>query len=213
MKAIAVYQFYFPYVLPRANDWPAEPIGFSFPGFTVGLHPRSVDEDLFPHEIDKTLSSMVLNLARISAPTGSNVLRVSDRCHDRIEVRVHGTLNDQNDAQHRDIQETFRDIAIQACKIFLDHCRVIARTPFVDGVQRHYRIEDGNFYVLTAHTITWFNGENGSFLPAYEGGVNGAASSGAVGSPERGSATFAEIKTSLQSGVDPRLSTSLIVDA
>jgi hypothetical protein len=83
----------------------------------------------------------------------------------------------------------------------------------VVGVERHYRIEDGRFYLLTPHTITWFNGDDGSFLPAYEGNVNGAASSGAVRSPESGSANFALLQQSLQSGEYPSLPRSLITDA
>jgi hypothetical protein len=213
VKAIAVFQFYFPYVLPRADDWPTEHIGFQFPNFTVGIHPRSLSEELFPHGIDKTLSSMTLTLARISLPTGMSALTVRDRCHDRIEVRVHGELADSSDAKLEDVQEAFRDVAIRACNAFLNHCRVIARTPFVAGVERHYRIEDGRFYVLTPHTITWFNGEDGSFLPAYEGDVNGAASSGAVRSPESGSASMSLIQQSFQSGEQPSLPRSLIVDA
>jgi hypothetical protein len=213
MKAIAVFQFYFSYFLPRESDWPTGHIRFRFPNFTVGIHPRNADEDLFPQEIDKTLSSMTLGLTRISLPTGASIVRVADRYLDRMEARVHGSLRDSSDAQKPDVQEEFRDVAIRACNAFLDHCRVIARSPSVIGVQRRYRIEDGNFCVLTPHTITWFNGEDGSFLAAYEGGVNGAASSGAVGSPESGSASFALIRTSLQSGSEPRLSASLIVDA
>lgn len=178
MKAIAVFQFYFPYVLPRADDWPTEHIGFEFRDYAVGLHPRNPDEELFPHEIDRTLSTMSLTLSRISLPMGLTSLTVRERCHDRMEVRVHGELDSPGDAKRDDIQEEFRSVAVSACNIFLNHCRVAARSPFVVGVERHYRIEDGRYYVLTPHTITWFNGDDGSFLPAYAGDVNGVASSG-----------------------------------
>src|SRR5919109_5506883 len=176
MKTVVVFQFYFPYVLPRADDWPSGHIGFQFPEFTVGLHPRNPDEELFPHEIDQTLSTVSLSLTRLSLPTGLTSLTVRERCHDRIEVRVHGEIDSPSDAKREAIQEKFRDIAVRACNVFLNHCRVVARSPFVIGVERNYRIEDGRFYILTPHTITWFSGEDGSFLPAYEGDVNGAAS-------------------------------------
>src|SRR5437870_6263407 len=157
MKAIAVFQFYFPYVLPRAEDWPNEHIRFEFRDNMVDLHPRSVDEELFPHEIDKTLSTMALTLSRISLPTGLTSLTVRERCQDRIEVRVHGEMDSTGDATREDIHEKFRSVAVNACNIFLNHCRVAARSPFVAGVERHYRIEDGHYYLLTPHTITWFN--------------------------------------------------------
>ncbi len=156
---------------------------------------------------------MTLTLARISHPIGMSTLTVRDRCHDRIEVRVHGELVDSGDAKREDVQEVFRDVAIRSCNAFLNHCRVVARTPFVAGVERHYRIEDGQFYVLTPHTVTWFNGEDGSFLPAYEGNVNGAASSGVVRSPESGSASMSLLQQSFQLGEQPSLPRSLIIDA
>ncbi len=213
MKAIAVFQFYFPYVLPRAEDWPTEHIRFEFSNNMVDLRPRRVDEELFPHEIDKTLSTMALTLSRVSLPTGLTSLTVRERCHDRIEVRLHGELELPSDAKRDDIQEKFRDLAVNACNIFLNHCRVAARSPFVVGVERHYRIEDSRYYLLTPHTITWFNGDDGSFLPAYAGDVNAAASSGAVRSPESGSVSFALLQQSLRAGEHPSLPRSLIVDA
>jgi hypothetical protein len=213
MKAIAVFQFYFPYVLPRADDWPRDPIGFQFPNYVVGLHPRNPDEELFPHEIDQTLSTMALTLSRISLPTGLTSLTVAERCHDRIEVRVHGELESPGDAKRDDIQEQFLSAAVNASNIFLSHCRVVARSPFVVGVERHYRIEDGQYYLLTPHTITWFNGDDGNFLPVYEGNVNGRASSGALRSPESGSANFDALNQSIQAGEYPSLPHSLIVDA
>lgn len=200
-------------MLPRADDWPLGHIGFQFPEFKVGLHPRNPDEELFPHEIDKTLSTVSLTLSRVSLPTGLTSLTVRDRCHDRIEVRVHGEIDSPGDAKGDDVQEKFRDVAVRACNVFLNHCRVTARSPFVVGVERQYRIEDGRFIMLTPHTITWFNGEDGSFLPAYEGDVNAALSSGAVRSPESGTTSFAALQQSLQAGEHPNLPRSLIVDA
>jgi hypothetical protein len=213
MKVIAIFQFYFPYVLPRADDWPSGHIGFKYPDFMVGLHPRNPDEALFPYDIDKTLSTMSLSLARISPPTGLTSLTVQERCHDRIEVRVHGDIDSPNDAKMENIKEKFLDIAIHACNTFLNHCRVAARSPFVIGLERNYRIEDGRFYILTPYTTSWFCEEDGSLLPAYEGNVNGDASSGGVRSPESGVTSFAVIEQSLQACEYPNLPQSLIVDA
>jgi hypothetical protein len=212
MKAIAVYQFYFPYVLPRADDWPTEYIGFKFPNFRVGLRPRNPHEKLFPHEIDETLSSMTLKLTRISPPMGGSAISVRDRCFDRIEARVDGDLVDSSGAKRQDVQEAFRNAAITVCNAFLNHCRVIAMSAFVRGVEQEYRIEDGKFYVQTPHTITWFNGEDGGFLPAY-GDANACATAGAVRSPESGSVSINAIYRSLESGEQPSLPRSLIVDA
>jgi len=70
-----------------------------------------------------------------------------------------------------------------------------------------------SFFFVLFHTITWFNGDDGSFLPAYAGDVNAAASSGAVRSPESGSVSFALLQQSLRAGEHPSLPRSLIVDA
>lgn len=213
MKAVAIFQFYFPYVFPRALDWVERFLGFNFDDFHVVVHPRDPNEKLFPHEIDDTLSTMRLTLSRVSLPTGVVSLAVRERSLDRIEVRVHGELVSPDDAKRVDIQQSFMEVAIRACNLFLDHCRVAARAPFLAGVERHYRPEDDQYYVLTPHSVTWFNEEDGQPVPAYRGDVNGAASSGAIRSPERGSVTMARIEQSFQAGEQPSLPLSLLVDA
>ncbi len=213
MKAIVVFQFYFPYVLPRANDWPTEPFAFKYPDFTVALHPRNPDEELFPEDIDKTLSTMEVNLSRISLPTSATTTRVRDRCRDRIEVRVHGELASRDDTKREQTQDAFLAAAIQACNLFLAHCRVAGRAPFVTGIEREYRLQDERYYVLTPHTVSWFSGEDGKHLPAYEGEVNGYASSGAIRAPEREGVSFASIRQTLEAGEQPSVAVSLLVDA
>src|SRR6476620_11857970 len=92
MKATIVFQFYLSYILPRGDDWPTNPIGIQLPDFIVLLRPRSLEEELFPETIDKTLSTMALSLRRVSLPQASGAMVVRDRCYDRIEVRVDGEL-------------------------------------------------------------------------------------------------------------------------
>ncbi len=121
MRAIAVFQFYFPYVLPRAPDWPEAPISFTFPGWTVSVLPRGLNEELFPQDIDKTLSTMSLSLARVTAPTSAVSITVRDRCHDRVEVQVHGEVGSPEDVTRADTQAGFMGVAILACNAFLEH--------------------------------------------------------------------------------------------
>jgi hypothetical protein len=61
-----------------------------------------------------TLSTMSLSLARVSPPTRLTSLTVRERCHDRIEVRVHGEIGSPGDAKREDIQAEFRGIAVRA---------------------------------------------------------------------------------------------------
>jgi hypothetical protein len=103
--------------------------------------------------------------------------------------------------------------AIQAANLFLDHCRLIAHSPFVLGIQRHFRLQDQRFYVLTPRTVAWFDGVTGERLPVFDGDVNGQIASGAIPSPERGAATMQAIHTSIRNGPLPDLAKTLILDA
>lgn len=213
MKVIALIQFYLDYVLPRADDWDGPQVPFQLQEFVVTVHPRSPDEDLFPHEIDRTLSTMSLSLVRLNLPTGRTRLLVSDRCHDRVEVRVEGRISESELVRSSEAQSTFLQTAVKCCNVFLNHCRVTSRSPFVHGIERHYKPEEHRYYILTPHTISWFDGESGEPLAIYEGGVNASASSGALLSPERGGVSIAQVAASLKAGIDPNLPLSFLLDA
>lgn len=213
VKVIAVYQFYFPYVLPRGEDWSSQPFGVDLGRFVVGIHPRTSDELLFPDAIDKTLSSMELHLERVEPPTSRMRTSVADRALDRIQVRVDSDLSSTDEAQQSKVQDQFLEAAIRACNLFLEHCRIIARSPFVTGVERHYHLKTQRYIVLTPYTVTWFEGEKGKGLPVYPGNVNGQASSGAIASPERGTASMQAIFESMQRSREPSLPLALLLDA
>lgn len=213
MKVIALIQFYLDYVLPRANDWDGPQVPFQFQEFIVTVHPRDPHEELFLHEIDQTLSTMSLSLVRLNLPTGRTQLLVRDRCHDRVEVRVEGTISPPQLVQDFETQTAFLQAAVKCCNVFLGHCRVASRSPFVHGIKRHYKPEEDQHYILTPHTISWFNGENGQPLPIFEGEVNASASSGALQSPERERVSIAQVAASLKAGIEPNLPLSFLVDA
>lgn len=213
MKIIAQFQFYLQYVLPRGDDWQNTGVAFSFPNFVVKVRPRNLEEELFPNEIDKTLSTMQLTLVRISLPTGSLSRIVKDTSFDRLEAIVEGEINSKEEMRNVEIQAAYREVAVRACNIFINHCRVVSQSLFMTGIEEHYRLQDRKYYVLIPHTISWFDGETGIGLPAYEGGVNAAAGSGAIQSPERGSVTMVSIQQSLSKGKDPNLIDSLLLDA
>jgi len=213
MRVVAIVQFYFSYVLPRAEDWDSHSLEFQLPEFRVLVRPRTSDEALFPCEIDRTLSSMRLSLTRVTPPIGETSLTVRERCHDRIEARVEGSISSPQAIKEPSVQEPFLLAAVKCCNIFLNHCRTICRSPFIRGIERHYRLEDQQYYILVPHSITWFDGETGGGLPAYDGGVNACAKSGSVLSPERSAVTWTQILGSFREGQEPDLARSLLVDA
>nr|MDQ3819366.1 hypothetical protein [Acidobacteriota bacterium] len=135
MKALALYQFYLPYVLPRAPDW-TTPIAINFPNFRVLIKPRAVDAELFPNEIDKTLSELTISLPRASLPTGGMTVGVRDRCIDRIEVQVEREIASPEFAKKEKVHDAFWGTAVHACNIFLNHCRVVARVPLITLIRR-----------------------------------------------------------------------------
>jgi len=162
MKAIALFQFCFPYVLPRHNDWLGRRVGFQFPSFLVKVRPRDLEEELFPNDIDKTLSKIQVGLSRISLPTSSTTRDVRDLCLDRIEVIVEGEVSSKEDVKRSEVQASYKRVAIRGCNVFINHCRVTSQSPFVVGVEEHYRLQDGKYYTLTPHSISWFEGEYGA---------------------------------------------------
>jgi len=195
MKIKALIQFYLPYVLPRMADWDGKSIGLSFTNtnFSVIVRPRNSDEELFPHLIDKTLSGMELMGESLALPGAKFSSKVRDRSLDRIETTVEAEIEKLN---AESIEEKFVDHGIEACNVFLSHCRVLTHTPFIHGVERNYRKEDRRFYVLWPRTIAWFNGESGSSLPFYPAEnpkVNETAIIGAIRSPETGAISFRSI--------------------
>jgi hypothetical protein len=215
MKAVARFHFYFAFIIPRGVDWPSTFIRLEFPDLakTVMLRPRPLDEDLFPDDIDRTLSGLTFSMERLSQPTGSMKLIVRDRYLDRVEARVEGEVASWGDVASPTVQESFESVAIRATNSFLEHCRVLAGTPFVTGVERHFRLQDRRYYVLNPRTITWFRGDTGAPLPAYGGGVNGTMSSGAIRSPESGQIPLRALKDSLSRDELPPLELSLLMDA
>jgi hypothetical protein len=129
-----------------------------------------------------------------------------------MQVSVEGEAH-FDDASRLQIEQRFKQVAVKAANVFLDHCRVVANEPFIRGVEERYGIKDGRQFIMNPHTITWFDGTTGERYPFYEGKVNASASSGAVGSPVRGSASMADIIRSLQVSQNPDLASSLLLDA
>jgi hypothetical protein len=207
MKLTAVIRFYLPYVLPRSSDWDRRSIAFKMKTVVAKVKPRGLGEDLFVDDVDKTLSTMTVGLARIAAPQSSVTLRIRDFCFDRIDIFVEGTIETAGDAE----ESRFLEAAVQAANSFL--CRVITSSLFITGVEEHYRVEDCRRYFLTPRTITWFDSATGDRFPFYKGGVNSCAMSGAIRSPERGSVTMADLAKSIQRSMEPDIRYSLLVDA
>lgn len=156
---------------------------------------------------------MAITLQRLSLPHASGAVLVHDRCFDRIRVQVDGELSANVGDDDAPVLMPFFDTAIRECNLFLDHCRVAARTPFVTGIERNYRIEDGRFYVLTPYTVALFNTVTHQPLPIFPNKVNAMCSSGAVRSPETGTASMAAIWQGFREGDPPPVPQSLLIDA
>lgn len=211
MNFIALVQLYFDYVLPRDDDWFGKRLPFDTGNYKIWVRPRNLDEELFPNEIDKTLSSMDLGLRRLNYPQGQTQLRVTERCHDRIEAQIHGQIGDLTEFDIEAKGYEILQIAVKCCNVFLAHCRTVSRVPFVHGVERHFRLQDNRFYVLTPYSILWLD-DKGAHLPVYNG-LNSTASSGVVPSAERGHVKFEHVVASLKTDIQPSLPRCFLVDA
>ncbi|HEX5559464.1 MAG TPA: hypothetical protein VFX13_17750 [Gaiellales bacterium] len=203
MIVAAVCQFYFDHFLPVDESWP-ETFALDSDQGRVMIAPRRAGDPLFPEPIDQTLSTAELRLIPLSRPGGEIRLRARDRIIDRMGVTVL-----QNDVELQDgrlpdgLEQAMIDRAVEAIDGVIAHCRVLTDAPFLDGVRRQHRPDDGNFYLLNPHTISWFGGVDLRDLPPLEvyGDVNASASSGAIRAPERGSVDFPRLLDSIRRGV------------
>lgn len=209
MKLLIIYQFYLDYFLPRNNEWEDKQFGFEFKDDFISVRPKNANEDLFPNDIDKTLSMMSLSLRKLGFSTSALRRKVEDVVVDRIEVSVETRCDSVNELQNEDIQEEKFARAVKCCNIFLNHCRVLAENPFLKLLPREYSIKHKRYNSLFPHTIAYLNKDNPDERLKVFNGANAAASSGAIRSPESGTVDIHKIlKTS-----EPDFYNSMVVDA
>jgi hypothetical protein len=213
MRVRAIFQFYLDYVLPRLEDGvDVGVIGLNAPGFQVYLKPKGLDEPMFPNEIDLTLSAMRLQLKRADGAEGEINFAVALSCVDRIQVVLEWGIDDEKIVGDEDVKLAMR-MAVEAANHYLEHCRYVSASPFVSRIARFWRPQDGEFYIGVPYTTSWFNLDaDSAALPVFNG-VNAEAGSSSVRSPESGVMSIDELYASMQTGVEPPLHKSLLVDA
>lgn len=222
MNIAVLYQIYLSYLLPRAPDWHAVPyiqMMFTRGGHKVSVHPRRPDEPLFPNDVDRELSQMVVD---ISAATTKSIkdapqsVAVKNLCFDRLEVVVFGDLASAAEIEKVEIIREYLDAAGWAANQFLAHCRVVARDPVIRGIEWRYNFNNQTYYLINPYTLTWFSEEGGQFkeyLKDTQGRVYQEASHGALALPVRKSVSITDVLDSFRQGRDPNLPLSLLVNA
>ena len=218
MKVASQHQIYLDYLLPRHQTWGplAEGIKIEMETNHAVVRPRGADEPLFPEDVDKTLSTMELQLRPLAVSESALKARVADRVLDRIEV----TIWDEVDADADETAESWTErtsravqLAVNLVDTFLAHCRVVANSPFVRAVPRAWREQDKKFYVLAPTTVTWYDGNSGQPLGVLADGTNAMSMSGALLAPESGTAPLAELAESMRTSQEPPVYKSLLIDA
>jgi hypothetical protein len=209
MKLLIIYQFYLDYFLPRNNEWEDKQFGFEFKDDFISVRPKNANEDLFPNNIDKKLSTMSFSLRKLDFSTSALKRKVEDVVVDRTEVRVETICNNIGELQNDGFRQEKFARAVRCCNIFLKHCRVLAENPFLKLLPREYSIKQKRYYNLFPHTITYLNKDNPDEQLEVFNGANAAASSGAIPSPESGTVDIHKIlKTP-----EPDFYNSMVVDA
>jgi hypothetical protein len=212
MRVQSLHQYYLKYRLPRGPGWRGWAVRLQSEDFEAIVKPRSEEEPLFPNEIDQTLSTATIDVMPLSLPGGRLTRTVAESCIDRLLVVIHQELDTLPD-DWTEIVDRTTDRAIEAANHFLDHCRVAAKAPDVQRLERHWRPQDQRYYLLEPSTVSWFDADTSERLPVYDGTVNAALSSGALRSPESGSVSIAAVEASFGRSMYPRLAQSLLVDA
>lgn len=218
---MVVFQFYLPYLLPRMEDWYPEEylqLRFNIGGHKVIVHPRKPSDPLFPHEIDRELSSQRIEIP----PTDILVVDVPqevivrDLCYDRLEVVVYGEVSSAAEVEKEETRIEYLNASGQACNHFLDHCRVVTRDPDIKGIKWHYNFSDKTYYFLTPYSMAWCSEENGEikeFLRDAQGEALYGLSSGSILSPKRTPVSIASVAASISQELEPRLIISLLVNS
>lgn len=209
MKLLIIYQFYLDYVLPRGNEWENKQFGFELKDSLLFVRPQNTNEALFPDSIDKTLSIMSLSLQKLNFSNGTLKRVVKDIVIDRVEVRLERICTNIDELKNEDFQEGRFDEAVKCCNIFLNHCRVLSKNPFLKLLPREYSIKQKKYYNLFPFTVIYLNKENPDERPNVFNGVNAEARSGAIRSPESGVVHAHEILKTLE----PDFYNSLVVDS
>jgi hypothetical protein len=218
---MVVFQFYLPYLLPRTEDWYPDgylQLRFNIGGHEVSVHPRKPSDPLFPHEIDRELSNQHVEIPPTEIPVTDvpQEVVVRDLCYDRLEVVVYGEVSSAAEVEKEETRIEYLNAAGQACNHFLDHCRVVARDPDIRGIEWYYNFSDKTYYFLTPYSMAWCSEESGEikeFLRDAQGEPLYGLSSGSILSPKRTPVSIASVAASITQGLEPRLTTSLLVSA
>lgn len=213
MKVLAIVKFYFAHQLPRAPDWDGTRIEIVNGRSRAIVAPRGSQEALFPDDIDRTLQSVSFEMSPVG---GEGRLKLGMHgALDRISIYVIRELPDLDPSHTKLLDDEFVTDAIDACNHFLELCRAEGRVPFLESVRLDITKEGGKF-VLTPHTVSWFDADTNARLPFYptpDGvNVNARLSPGAMRSPVRDAVPMSQILASARAGKSP-LVNSLLADA
>lgn len=218
MKVLALFQIYLPYFLPRTNEWSAARYFqhfFDVEGQRVNVHPRKVDEELFPNPIDKELAKLELQIDSdfIVPSDAPSTIALRDKCFDRIEAQVPGEVLNKDVCRQPEVMFAYRRSAISACNKFLYHCRVVGRDGEIGGLIWHYSFDHDRCYFSYPHTLIWFDAESKEVLRDADGKPFWVAQPGAIRSPARIPIELSLVNASLSANQEPKLPIALLVSA
>ncbi|MCP2248610.1 hypothetical protein [Lentzea aerocolonigenes] len=213
MKIAGVYQFYLDYVLPRLNGGEeAGELAITTDKFLARIRPKATGDPLFPQDIDVSLSSMKLTIARADGSEGQLDIEVKSVCMDRIQV----VLEWEADLDNFDADEELRrslDRAVAMADYYISHYRYVASSPHVKPIGRSWRSEDEEVNINVPFSCAWFNAEDGTELRILGPGFSSVIKSNSIKSPESGFAGRADLEASLRTAVPPPLHRSLLIDS
>ncbi len=215
--AIAEFQFYLPFALPRESDWAGQRVEFKFVAEDAVARVNALErgEPLFIDKAGETLSAQFVDRA-LSPPSPPLRVAVRDFTVDRLRVEVRGTVSAAGDVQRGDVRNAFYVLAIRAANAFLSHARVAAASPDRMEIDVNFDPSSSNTVVLTPMTVIW-TAEDGASLPVYGSVAGGPLNvTGSVWARRlsRGTASFAAIGNAVRRlGEFPDIVRTLLLDA
>lgn len=218
MKVVAIFQFYLPYFLPRTSAWSDAPYlqdTFEVEGHIVNVHPRKVEERLFPSDIDNELRDLKIKVEYdFAAPIDAPIeISLRDRCFDRLEAQVFGEVDGFEDCLKPEVTFAYRRLALSACNSFLYHCRLAGRDPEIEGLDWHYSFDDDRCYFTFPHSLVWFDAQTKQRLRDDKGHPLWTAQPGSMRTPIRLPVELSALQQSFLVNREPNLPIALLVSA
>lgn len=212
MRVQVVYNFYLDYQLPLVNG--VEPVRIKSGIADCDAWFNAWDpaaEPLYYSENGATLSTAHLTISPVDRPEATLTFRAKDRILDRLLVALEWDTNESPVGDQQIVSKRLTQ-AVRIANVILDHLRAATRSPRIERIRRYWKPGDAQFVMTVPHTESWFNQDDNSGLPMFDG-LNSLNNLGAIESPYSGIVSKESLERNMSASAEAPLHLILLVDA